>query len=495
MQPDPDLQLDRTRLKAASVSGVAVNLVAQTTRFGLQLLYQVGLARLLEPADFGVVAMAAPMLAFVGLFADFGLTQATVQKPDIDAGQLTFVFWANLALSALAGLVALAAAPAIAQFYGDERVSGVVISLSATFLLGGLGAQHLALLNRRLAFARLAAIDLASFVAGAGAGLFAALHGAGYRAIVVTQLATSAASLALAWSVVRFVPGRPRWTAEARGLLGFGRDLTGFNVANFFARNLDNVLIGRFAGEVSLGLYDRAYKLLLLPLGQITGPFAKVATPLLARLQDDPEAYSRAYLRLLETVLLLTCPGVAFALVSSNLLIATVLGPQWAGVSPIFSILAIGGFFAPIGNSTGWLFVTQGRTREMRDWGVVSSALFALSFVAGLRWGAIGVAACYIAVGALIQGPMICWASTRRGPVRLRGLLGSLAPYVVALTVTLATERGLQAALPADPLSLAMLAAAAYPSFVAGLLATGSGRRALRAAQRQARQALRRSAA
>ncbi len=491
----PDLQTDRARLKAASVGGVAVNLVAQTARFGLQFLYQVGLARLLAPADFGVVAMAAPMLAFVGLFADFGLTQATVQKPDMDAAQLTFIFWANLALSGLAGAVAFAAAPAIALFYGDERVGGVVTALSATFLLGGLGAQHLALLNRRLAFVRLAAVDLASFVAGAGAGLVAALHGAGYRAVVVTQLVTSAASLALAWGVVRFVPGRPRWTAEARGLLGFGRDLTGFNLANFFARNLDNVLIGRFAGEASLGLYDRAYKLLLLPLGQITGPFAKVATPLLARLHDDSEAYCRAYLRLLETVLLLTYPGMAFALVSSDLLIPTVLGPQWAGVSPIFSILALGGFFAPVSNSAGWLFVTQGRTREMRDWGFVSSAMFVLSFVAGLRWGAIGVAACYIGVGAVIQGPMIWWASTRRGPVGLSSLLASLAPCLVALLVTLATERGLQAALPADALSLAILAAAAYPSFVAGLLATGSGRRALRAVQRQARQTLWRSAA
>ena len=209
MPGDPDLQagLDRAGLKAASVSGVAVNLVAQTTRFGLQFLYQVGLARLLVPADFGVVAMAAPMLAFVGLFADFGLTQATVQKPNMDAAQLTFIFWANLALSSLVGLIAFAAAPAIALFYGEERVSGVVMALASAFVLGALGAQHLALLNRRLAFIKLALIDLASFVTGAAAGLFAALHAAGYWSIVVTQLATSIAGLALAWGVAGFVPG------------------------------------------------------------------------------------------------------------------------------------------------------------------------------------------------------------------------------------------------------------------------------------------------
>ena len=215
----------------------------------------------------------------------------------------------------------------------------------------------------------------------------------------------------------------------------------------------------------------------------------KVATPLLARLQHDPEAYSRAYLRLLETVLLLTYPGVAFALVSSDLLIPTVLGPQWAEVSPIFSILALSGFIASVSNSTGWLFITQGRTREMRNWGIFSSTLYVLSFMAGLRWGAIGVAACYVSM-VFAQAPMLWWFCTRRGPVSLANLLRSLAPYVVALLVTLATERVLQDALAGDGASLAILAAAAYPSFIAGLLLTRSGRQALRTVADQARSVL-----
>ena len=112
-------------------------------------------------------------------------------------------------------------------------------------------------------------------------------------------------------------------------MLRFGGNFTGFSTINFFSRNLDNLLIGRFWGAQQLGLYSRAYQLMMLPIDQINEPISSVAIPSLSRLTDSDTAYRRAYLRMLEKVALLTMPAVALMIVTSDWIVAIVLGPQW----------------------------------------------------------------------------------------------------------------------------------------------------------------------
>ncbi len=471
--------LDKATLKAASSRGLAVSFAAQITRFAVQFLSSVLMARLLLPSEFGLVAMAAPVIAFVQLFADLGLTQATVQRPSISQVELSFIFWVGLAASVILGGLVMVTAPLAAAFYHEPRVAGIVLALGAVIMMSGGYAQHNALLNRSMRFGSLAIIDLGSYATGALLGILAALTGWSYWSIVIAQATTSLLSLVLAWVLTRWVPSRPRRPESARALLGFGGNVTTFNFVNYFARNLDNILIGRFTGEVELGLYDRAYKLLLLPLSQITGPIAKVANPLLARTFSEPALYRRSYFRMLETVLLLTYPGVIFAGIHHFSLITIVLGPQWSGAAPIFGVLAIGALFAPISNSTGWLFTTQDRTREMRNYGAVSSFAFILSFVAGLHWGAFGVACFYIATGS-VQGPAIWWAATRRGPVTFIGLMKALMPYLVAGALTIVVNLLVLVTASNPVVTLIVMLPVSYLVFIAGLLATHGGRVALK---------------
>ena len=405
-------------LRRASANGVVINLGSQVVRLAIQLVYQVALARCLAPQDFGVVAMAWPVLAFVSLFADCGLTQATVQRQDVSQAELSFIYWANGSAGLLFAVATIAASPLVARFYGVAEAGPVTAALGALFLVNGLFSQHLALLNRRLAFARLAAVDLAGAAFGAIAGLAAAAAGAGFWAIVIGQAATSVVSAPLAWILTRWRPDAPRRIAGARRLVAFGADMTAYGFMNYFARNLDNVLIGRFLGETSLGLYDRAYKLLLLPLTQITVPFGKVALPLLARTRDEPERYRRAYLRMLEIIMALTYPGVVFAVCASHELILVALGPRWIDVAPIFAVLGLGALLAPISYSTGWLFITQDRTREMRNWGFASS--IELRAVVHRR-AAVGPARRRhrpTSPSARLQAPILWRLATRSGPGR-----------------------------------------------------------------------------
>ena len=426
-----DAPSERSHLKTASINGAAVSFAAQMMKFGLTFLNQVLLARLLMPEDFGLLAMAWPVIAFIQLFADLGLSQATIQRKEINQGQLSFLFWLNVSASGFLAALVIVLSPLVAMFYHEPRVAGVVAALGAMFLVNGLSTQHFAIFTRHLQFRKLALIDLTAFFVSMAVGLTAAWSGMGYWSLVVSQASNYLASSSLAWLLSQWRPSRPAFPDEWRDMLKFGGNLTGFNLVNYFARNLDNVLIGRYNGEAALGLYDRAYKLLLLPLNQINQPVSRVAMPLLARTQGEPEVYRRAYLRMIEMVMLMIYPGVIFAIVTSHNLITTVLGERWAEVGPIFAVLGIGALFAPLGQSTGWLFISQGRTREMRNWGIVCSAIYVASFVAGLPWGPLGVAIAYITTGCFL-GPMLWWAVTRSGPVRLRDILGVVFPYAVS---------------------------------------------------------------
>ena len=469
-EPGESFDVGRDQLGSVAGRGIAFSYSAQVAKFILQIGYQIAIARILVPEQFGIVAMASPVIAFIGLIADLGLSQAAIQRRQISDAEMSTLFWTNFGLILLLSAIVIAGAPAVAQFYGQPAVAPVLAVLAATTIVGACGSQHLVMLNRQLRFGTIAVIDLISFIVGAIVSLAAALSGLGIWAIVINQVVIVGATTIALWSVVKWRPVFPRQSEGARQLIGFGSDIALANTANFLARNLDNVLIGKFWGDAPLGAYDRAYKLLLFPLSRITTPMARVAVPLLSRVQHDERAYRKAYFLMLELILGLTYPGAIMALVAHDQLIRVLLGEKWAAASPIFAILAVGALFAPISNSMSWLLISQGRTRLLRDTGVASSVAFALGIVAGLPWGPVGVAAGYIGVG-LVQGPVTWVLSSREGPVDLKTLGKSLFPFMVAGTVAFGASLALQRTLPEGLASLILIMSASYVAFLLTLLA------------------------
>jgi PST family polysaccharide transporter len=488
-EADP-VAASRQALKGATVSGATVNLVSQMLRLVLTFAYQVAIARLLAPSDFGLVAMTAPVINFVQLFSDMGLSTATIQHPDINQAQLSFLFWVSAALGLALAVVAAAVSPLVGWFYGDPRLVDITIAAGALLLLGGIYSQHMALLNRTLRFRAVAAVELTSFAVGAVAGIGSAMLGLSYWAIIVNQAATSLTAMVLAWALSGWRPARPGRAHDMRALFRFGANLTGFSVVNFFSRSSQNVMIGRVWGEADLGLFDRAYKLVLLPFYQIAYPFTRVALPLLSKSQNEPEFYRRAYERLLESVLLMSYPGLVFALATHQQLVEHVLGARWAGVGPIFGFLVLDAFIAPIGSSMGWLFVSQGRTTEMRNWGVAASLMFVASFAAGLPWGPVGVAIGYVGAG-VIELAVLWRVATRTGPLQGARFLPLLGPFIASALVTLAVLLWLAHVLRPGWFALGLCAAVSYVVFLSCMAALPRGRVVLRAMFGQARTMLR----
>jgi O-antigen/teichoic acid export membrane protein len=272
------------------------------------------------------------------------------------------------------------------------------------------------------------------FVAAVGA----AWYGAGYWALVLNQLVMTLATVVGVWSVCRWRPGFPGRGLGLRSMLSYGGNLTGFNVMTFFSRNLDNLLIGKFFGAHQLGVYSRAYQMLLMPMQQINAPLAAVAVPALSRLADSPDRYRAAYLRILEKIVMITMPLGALMIATSDWMVLLLLGPKWTETGKIFMLLGIAAMIQPVTKTAWWLFSTQGRTRELFHWGLIGGAVAVVSILAGLPWGATGVAASYAVADLCIATPLLFWYVGRRGPIRASDFYRTIAPSAGASLCSLA---------------------------------------------------------
>ena len=427
----------KENLSIRTARGAAVAITTQGLKFLITLIATSVMARLLTPQDYGLIGMVAFVTGFVAMYKDLGLSVATIQKSEISSKQISTLFWVNVVLSLAITLFTTAIAPLVSWFYREPRLTWITVFTSCGFLISGIAVQHEALLRRQMRYLSLATIGLVSIVVGYVVGIYMAWRGFSYWALVGSQLAVISSSTLLTLILCRWVPSLPKRNTGVRSMIRFGGHLTGFTTINYFSRNLDNLLIGRFAGAQQLGLYSRAYQLMGLPIDQINEPITSVAMPALSRLADSPDAYRRAYLRMVEKIAFITMPAVVLMIATSDLIIRIVLGAQWMGAVRIFVLLGVSGLFQPVANTTGWLLVSQGRGNHMFQWGLISGPIIICSFLIGLPWGAPGVAASYAFTRVCVVDPLLYWFVGRQGPVRMIDFYKTMAPFVLASGVAL----------------------------------------------------------
>lgn len=405
----PNHTADGGNLRARAIRGGVFSLASQGGRLVIQIGTTAILARLLSPGEFGLVAMVIPFVALVQLLQDAGLPSITLQRQDITEEQIATLFWTNMMLATVMSGVLALCAPLVAGFFDDDRLTAITIAFAALLIPAAAGVQHRALLQRNLNFRTLAIIDISIQLIATAVAVVVAWHGFGYWALVVHAATLPIVQLPMLWLAVRWSPGRPRGFSEARHLLRAGGEIAGFNLLNYFARNLDNILIGKVWGEAALGLYGRAYNLMLTPVNQINAPVGHVAVPLLSKLAHDPARYRNAYRQILEKMLLVTMPGIVVLIVAAPSVVLLLFGPKWLEAAPILAALGVTALVQPANNSTGWLYVSQGRTRDLFRWGFIGTPLQVAAIVAGLPWGPMGVAISYAAVNVLVITPLIWW--------------------------------------------------------------------------------------
>jgi PST family polysaccharide transporter len=422
----------KANLGADTVRGGLTTVVWHIIKFVVALFATAVMARLLSPNDYGLIGMVAVITLYISMFKDMGLSLATVQKAEITDEQISTLFWINVGLSVIITLFTIAIAPLIAWLYHEPRLTAISIVTTIGFLLGGLSVQHEALLKRQMRFSALGIIGFTAMVMGYVVGITMGWHGYGYWALVGSQLALIGTNTLLVWLVCRWVPGMPTRNAGVRPMLNLGRNIAGFAMLNVFARNMDVLVIGRELGAQSLGLYTKAYQLINLPTDNTNEPLNTVALPALSRLMETPARYREAYLRMLEKVVLIIMPCVAVIFAASDWIVYLVLGAKWEKTASVLKVLTLSGLFYPVANSALWLMISQGRGRDMFRWAFLGAPISILSYVVGLHWGVIGVAASYSLARLFVIDPLLYWFAGKEGPVSTGDIYRSSLPFAIA---------------------------------------------------------------
>jgi lipopolysaccharide exporter len=419
-RPTSDLTRHTLSSLQWSYLGTAVGGVLQ---FGMAAV----MARLLTPAAFGLVALAALFLRFVDYFAKAGISQALIQKATLTSGDIRAAFALSTGLSGSFGLLVLLAAPLAGRFAQDADLVPVLRWLVLGLVFQGVGAPSIALLRRRLRFKSLAMIDVGSYVVGyVVVGLSMAVSGAGVFALVAAILTQGAMNAGSAYALVRhpLLPTRAR--QSYRAILSFGARISIVGFFEFLQSNLDTLALGRWAGATQLGLYNRAKLVGELPAYQLTNGLSQVLFPSFSAIQADRLRLKKAYLSALGASSAIILPLNAGMAVAANEIVTVVLGPQWLGAIPVLPWLLLASSLALLGHFASVVAQAQAalNAKILISFGTTVTLAVLLMFAEGRSLSFYGAA---VAAAAGVSHIGYVYLLTRTLRTTMRALL---RPYI-----------------------------------------------------------------
>jgi len=444
----------------------AVQVGSQVIMLGMFVASGMVLARLLTPADFGIMAMAGTLTALVSTVRGFGFSMAAIQADTVDEVRLQQLFDRSRWYAWRLAVGMLVAAPVLAFLYREPMLLVILALLTGTAVMASLSDLPEALVMRSMRFVALRRLEVASTALGMAAGLIAAWLGAGYWALVLQSASTSVARAFGAWRMVSWRPVLRRSSdspvnSGTRDAMRFARQYVATNLVTYAAQNLDRVTIGVAAGPHAMGMYDNAYRWGLYPVHQLYPPLLNIAVAGLSRTRDDAELYRRYWSTAMLLVLSVMLPAVAFLGVESEAFILSLLGPAWVEAIPVFRLVMVGAMAIALTRHSRWIFLSEGRTREQLRLSVMHLASMAVAVAVGVRWGVLGVAAGFAASRWLMLGPELAMAFAG-SRIRWRDFLTvAWRPLAAAAGATTILVAG-SAQLPDGPFLRLVVAATAF---------------------------------
>ena len=455
--PDPAIQTEpgSRALDRSLVTGIAWTGAVKWSGQILSWLATLVVARILVPADFGLVGMATVYLGLIQVINQFGLGAAILQKRDLEQQEIARLggFSALLAVCLL-GASLLAAGP-VAEFFNEPTVGPVIRVLSITFLTGAFEVVPRTLLTRDLEFRRLAVVDACSAVTATLTTVGLALVGVGYWALVIGTVVGRLTSTA---AVLWFRPHPVAWPWEfqrLRGALSFGAHVVFANVAFYAFRNADLAIVGRVLGKMALGIYDLGITIASTPIDRLNELTSRVAPAVFAAVQHDSSLLRRYFLGLTEGTALISFPAAAGLALVANDFVLLAVGPKWEGAIVPLRILALAAAFRSIGPLLALVLIYSGHPARNTQYTLLAAVVLPPLFFVASRWGVAGVAAVW-----LIAQPVVSIATAYRHAFRVMDLswtayLRALWPAIsaaAAMTLVVAViQTGLAHRLPLVP--------------------------------------------
>ena len=390
-------------IRRLAVRGVGATTLAQALGLAIQVISILILARILVPADFGLVAMVTTFsLLFVNAGSN-GFNEAILQWAEFDHLLASNLFWINIGTGLVLTIAFAAAGSLMAWFYSEPRVTQVAIGLSLTIFFTSTSVVHVALLMRGMRFPVAYANQILSRLVSVTVSIILSLAGWGYWALVAGAVAQPLSESVGAWSLCRWIPGRPRRVVGTGPMVRFALHVYGRFSFNYFARNADNVLVGWRLNAQLLGFYKKAYD--LFALSSVPQSLTPVAISALSRLSHDPQQYKRYLVRALSVSALLGMGAAGTLTLVGRDLIRVLLGPGWEPAGRIFTFFGPGFGIMFVYGIHGWIHLSLGRPGRWVRWGIFEFVVTGLLFVLALPWGPAAVAMCW-SLSLLILRPI-----------------------------------------------------------------------------------------
>jgi O-antigen/teichoic acid export membrane protein len=397
-------------LRRTAVRGVGAAIAGQAGIFTAMIGSVVILARLLTPADFGIVTMVT---TFSLLFRSFGLngfTELIMQREELTHSLASNLFWINLVIGTILTLAFASSGPLLALFYHNSAVAQVTAGMSLTIGIGCLGYIHLGLLQRAMHFRSTAIISFAGQLLLVVVSIVLAMAGWHYWALVWGSVTQTVVISAGAWLICRWIPSRPGRASGTGSGLKFALNVYSHFAFGYLTRNTDNLLVGWRYGDRALGFYKKAYDLFVLPETQLLAPMSAVVVSTLSRVSRDREQFQRYFLRAISVLALVGMGiGADFALVGKDL-IRFLLGPGWEEAGRIFTLFGPGIGVMLLYNTQGWIHLSIGRPERWFRWGLMEFVCTASLFLLALRWGPSGIALAWTTSFFLLMFPGFWYA-------------------------------------------------------------------------------------
>jgi O-antigen/teichoic acid export membrane protein len=392
------MALKRFAIDIASLSGARI---FQTAAAFVTLPI---IARLLGPAEYGLVALAMSFVISTIFLADAGMGQSLVRTPASEIETWSSVFWTILAIGAALSLLLAGAGWLAGQLFREPRLTSLLLTLSIVPLMVALVAPATAELQQRQRFRDLAAIETVSALAGIGVAIILAFRGAGAWAIVAQQLTLWGVKSAILLSCTRF---RPRfvWSRiRLAGHLGFARDNAGATILYSVARQIDPFVIGRFLGTVPLGFYALATRIMWLPHQLISSPVQNTLYVRMVELREDKAALRDLCLIVTGGIALLVFPGVAIFAASSDAWFETFLSREWLPAAAVFTCLAPIAALQTVSIPMQALLMATGQMTARLRQSFEVTVIWIITLAASVSFGVIAVA-CAFALVNLVYLP------------------------------------------------------------------------------------------
>lgn len=337
-----------TSIKQKTIAGLRWSTIERFSSQGIRFIISIIIARILSPADYGIIGMIMIFIEISNVFVGGGFSSALIRKQNRTDADMSTVFYYNIAVSIIFYIIIFATAPIIADFYNVEIIKPVVRIVGLNVIIGAFGAIQSTILNIKIDFKTQTKISFIALLISGSVGIIMAIKGFGVWTLVVQTLVQTFMSTILLWFFIKWQPQKIFSLNSFKELFGFGSKLMLSGLIDSIYRNIYQVIIGKLFTTADLGYFTRAKGLTQLPSSNITSVIQRVTFPVLSEMQDDLKQLETNYRKLLKMSAFVIFPLMLLLSALGEPLVIILLTEKWLPAVPLLQVLCFGYMFYPI---------------------------------------------------------------------------------------------------------------------------------------------------